>query len=92
MSNTFYQDFTIADYFGRDAIIDTYNRALKEWQHDPEMLAGLVIALNQKIWYYYHRNNETRAELYNTLWEQAHDYALEHLKNDNLRTYLRLTD
>ena len=29
---TFWEDFTIADYFGKDAIQDTYNRAFKEWK------------------------------------------------------------
>lgn len=32
MQTTFWQDFTIADAFGIDAIKDTFNRAFKEWK------------------------------------------------------------
>ena len=31
---TFFEDFSIADNFGVDAIKDTYNRAFNEWKHD----------------------------------------------------------
>lgn len=31
---TFWQDFTIADKFGLDAVRDTYNRARAEWGDD----------------------------------------------------------
>ena len=31
---TFWQDFSIAEKFGKEAIIDTYKRAKKEWGKD----------------------------------------------------------
>lgn len=31
---TFWDDFSIADNFGIDAICDTYNRAFQEWKTD----------------------------------------------------------
>ena len=33
MQTTFWQDFSIADRFGIDAVKDTYNRAFKEWKN-----------------------------------------------------------
>ena len=31
---TFWMDFSIADKFGIEAIVDTYNHAFKEWHTD----------------------------------------------------------
>ena len=31
---TFWQDFTIADQFGVDAVVDTYNRVFEDWKDD----------------------------------------------------------
>lgn len=71
------------------AIRDTFNRAFREWKEDYEYLTELV--LNHKIWQYY----ETRpdiASLYNTLWEEASQYAVENLKDDELSYYYDVTD
>ena len=50
---TFFEDFTIADKFGKKAVLDTYQRAFKEWKSDYKYLTELVIALNWKIWEHY---------------------------------------
>jgi hypothetical protein len=50
---TFFEDFTIADKFGKDAVLDTYKRAFKERKSDYKYLTELVIALNWKIWEHY---------------------------------------
>ena len=73
------------------AIRDTFNRAFREWKEDYEYLTELVLVLNHKIWQYY----ETRpdiASLYNTLWEEASQYAVENLKDDELNYYYDVTD
>lgn len=43
---TFFEDFTIAEYFGVNAIKDTYNRAFNEWKNDYKYLTELVMVLN----------------------------------------------
>ena len=88
---TFWQDFTIADMFGTNAIEDTYRRALKEWKSDYKFLTELVMVLNWKIWEYY-EVNETVARLYNDLWMEAQEYALDHLVGNELKYYLEVTD
>ena len=34
LQTTFWEDFSIADRFGLTAILDTFNRAFKEWKED----------------------------------------------------------
>lgn len=91
LQTTFWSDFSIADRFGLSAIRDTFNRAFREWKEDYEYLTELVLVLNYKIWQYY----ETRpdiASLYDTLWEEASQYAVENLKDDELSYYYDVTD
>lgn len=92
VSNTFYYDFTIADHFGIAAIKDTYNRAFKEWRGNYEMLTALVVILNHKIWENYHAGNEPYAKVYDQLWKEADNYAMEHLKGSDLEYFLEITD
>ena len=88
---TFFQDFSIADNFGEDAIKDTYKRAFAGWKNDCKYLTELVMVLNWKIWQWY-GNNDAYAELYQGLWEKADAYALDNLKGDNLKYFLSTTD
>ena len=89
---TFYMDFTIADHFGIEAIKDTFNRAFEEWKTDYKYLTFLVLNLNHKIWEHYENRNEEYARLYDKLWRQADEYAMEHLQDDKLQYYLNILD
>lgn len=88
---TFWQDFSIADKFGPAAVQDTYNRAFAEWKTDYKYLTELVMVLNHKIWAWY-KTNEPLARLYDKLWAETHEYALNNLKDDKLLYYLDVTD
>ena len=88
---TFWQDFSIADVFGLEAIKDTYKRAFNEWKKNYEYLTELVMVLNWKIWEHY-ENNEEMAGLYNDLWVDADEYALENLVGNELKYFLEVTD
>lgn len=88
---TLWSDFSIADRFGVNAIKDTYKRAFKEWKSNHIYLTELVMVLNHKIWQWY----ESRPDygvLYDELWRKAHEYALDHLKGDEITYYLQTTD
>lgn len=37
VQTTFWEDFSIADHFGLNAIQDTYNRAFAEWKKRPRL-------------------------------------------------------
>lgn len=88
---TFWDDFTIAENFGKNAILDTYKRAFEEWNDDYIYLTELVMVLNHKIWQWYERN-ELVARIYNDLWEKTNEYAWNTLKDDELTYFYRTTD
>ena len=88
---TFWDDFSIADRFGADAIQDTFDRAFSEWKDDCEYLTELVMVLNWKIWQWYEKNGAI-GRLYNDLWEKADEYALDNLEGDDLSYFLSTTD
>lgn len=88
---TFWQDFSIADMFGVDAIIDTYNRAFSEWKNNCEFFTELSMVLNWKIFEHY-EHNESLAKIYDKLWKQINDWAFDNLEGEDLRYYVRTTD
>ena len=53
LQTTFWEDFSIADRFGLAAVLDTFNRAFREWKGDYKFLTELTLVLNHKIWQYY---------------------------------------
>lgn len=73
---TFWQDFTIADKFGLEAVKDTYKRAKEKWGDDRIYGTELSMVFSHKCWYYYERNN-TLSKLYADLWAEYHDYVLD---------------
>lgn len=91
LQTTFWEDFSIADRFGLAAVLDTFNRAFREWKGDYKFLTELTLVLNHKIWQYY-ENRPDMAVLYNALWEQADQYAKENLKGNELSYYWEVTD
>lgn len=93
---TFWQDFSIADTYGLQAIQDTFNRAFEEWKDNYKYLTELVLVLNHKIFHHYVKDgteeqNET-ASLYNELWSKANDYALDNLQGEQADYFYQLTD
>lgn len=91
MKTTFWEDFSIADASGEDAVVDTYKRAFKEWKKNYIYLTELVIVLNRKIWQW-HEKNKTLAKVYNNLWKQADEYACENLKGKEASFFYKITD
>lgn len=89
---TFWDDFSIADVFGVNAVTDTFNRAFDEWKSDYIYLTELVIVLNWKIWAHFYAGNEKLARKYDELWRRASEYACDNLTGEELTYYLRETD
>lgn len=90
--STFYEDFSIADHYGKAAVRRTYDNIFREWKGDYRYLTELVMALNWKIWEHYDADRIELASLYNTLWMNTADYTENTLKGDELQYYYRTID
>lgn len=88
---TFWEDFSIAERFGAEAIKDTYRRARAGWERDRIYGTELSMVLNHKSWYWYEKNN-VFSKLYAELWEEYHGWVLENWEGEDLGYYLRVTD
>ena len=88
---TFYEDLSIADHFGVEAVKDTYKRVFQYWSSDYRYITEFTMALNWKIWEHY-EHNEKLARLYDILWREADEWCCENLKGDELSYYFRTTD
>lgn len=88
---TFFEDFTIADHFWIGAIQETFERAFAERKTDYKYLTELVIALNRKMFQRYEKDN-SKAQVYQDLWQKADDYAMDNLKDEELNYFLTETD
>lgn len=92
LKTTFWQDFTIAEKFGANAIADTYSKAFDMSKNNYIYLTELVMVLNHKIWQHYEAGNEGLARAYNDLWEKADEYACDNLKGEEADYFYRVTD
>ena len=86
-----YEDFSIADKFGEKGINSTYKMVMKEWKDNYKYLTELVMVLNWKIWEHYETDAKL-AILYNKLWEEADEYAINNLKDEELDYFYKTTD
>lgn len=89
---TFWEDFSIADHLGLKAVSRSFNRIFKEWKSDHKYLTELIIVLNVKCWKHYNSGREEYSALYSDLYYQARDYAIKHLKGEELRYFINITD
>ena len=92
VETTFNQDFAIADRFGVSAVKDTYKRAFKEWKNNAQYLTELVMVLNHRCWMWYEKGRNDLCGLYEDLFYEAQGYAYDHLKGDDLKFFLDVTD
>lgn len=89
---TFWTDFSIADRFGTSSVRETFQRAFDEWKSNYKYLTELVIVLNWKIREHHNNWNNTLAKVYKDIWQIADNYAVENLKDEELKYFIRITD
>lgn len=92
MQTTFFSDFSIADVFGLNAVKDTFKRAFKEWKNDCVYLTELCIVMNLKCWEHYEKGNNVLSQYYTERYYETREYALDHLKKDELMFFIETTD
>lgn len=89
---TFWEDFTIAEPFGDNAIKETYEKAFKEWKSNYKYLTELVMILNWKMWHFWYLKQDKTSMIYQKLFEESSEWALDNLKGEELSYYLETTD
>jgi len=91
LKTTFWQDFTIADAFGAEAIKDTYKRSFRDWKNDVEYITELACVMSWKSCYWYQKNNEY-SMLYANYYHKVDNWCMNNLKGKDLEYYIRITD
>lgn len=88
---TFFSDFSIADIFGKSAVMDTYKRAFRDWKHDYKYITELNMVLNWKSWQHVD-DDPNLSNLYIELYYKLRDWCFDNLKGEALSYYIRTTD
>lgn len=89
---TFWDDFSIADAFGKNAVEDTYDRAFREWKSNYKYLTELVMIINWKCWEHHTKLNTELSEWYGAKYYELREWALDNLEGEELDYYLSTTD
>lgn len=86
MKNDFLEQFTKAEKKGLDEIKYVFQDLFKKYKVDYKLLTELVVVLDLKNWEHKQEKN-SYSRLYNRLYENANDYAVQHLKDIELDYY-----
>lgn len=92
---TIWQDFTIADSFGKKAIQETYNKIKLEWGYNIVFMTELALTTNWKCWDYYEKGNHDLAKLYEDLYYNTRDWVYgedANFSDEDLDYYFEQTD
>lgn len=92
---TFWDDFSIADIYGKEAIEDTFERAFNEWKGNIKYLAELYLVVNHKSWYWDARKNREYVDTYISLNDRVYDYVYGDdtpLTHEELSYFFAITD
>lgn len=100
LESTWWGDFRVgAEVGGLKGIRDTYKRGLELAKSDRLYGTEFSLALNWLGWFYYDIENQKRyadakekAELFFELWQEFHEWVLDHWEGDDLWYYIRETD
>ena len=80
---TFMSDLEIANGFGAKAVKDTYNRVMKEWMSNVEMITEFIMSLNHQSWYCSALGREELKTLYINLFYKGQEAFYNHYNTDS---------
>ena len=89
---TFWEDFSIADAFGKAAVLDTYKRAFEGWHENYKYMTELVMVLNHKIWQHYELGHAALASIYDDLWRGLDEWCWANFTKEQQNYYWKITD
>ena len=88
---TYFQDFTIAEFFGVKAIRNTYRKAFNEHKEDVHYMTEIAMVLNHKIFQHFEKRRDL-AVVYDELWRECDTYCCDFFKGEDLHYYYKTTD
>ena len=88
---TFWEEFSLADNYGSEGVIEHYNLVFNQWKDYLRFLTELVLVLNWKIYQWY-QVDDTLGKTYDELWKRTDQYVLDTSKGDKLHYYLSTLD
>ena len=89
---TFWEEFSIAEgEDGADGVKEHYEKVFDQWKGNLRYLTELVLVLNIKIFIWY-GVDDSIGQMYDQLWQETDEYALETLKGNDLHYYLSTLD
>lgn len=80
---TFYIDLSVAEFFGDDPVMETYDKICKDWIGDYKYFTEFVMCLNYKAWEHNDRHNYKLSSLYSELYYEARDLFYDHYNGDD---------
>ena len=88
----YWQRFSIAEEFGKQEIKRVYKDIFKEAKKSYKLLTELVMILNHKTWQHKETTGSGLYDLYEELYDDTKDYALDHMKKEELSYFFDITD
>lgn len=88
---TFWEEFSIADQYGPEGVLEHYNLVFDQWKDNLMYLTELVLVLNWKIYQWY-QVDDTLGMTYDELWKRTDSFAMDTLKGEDLHNYLSVLD
>lgn len=88
---TFFNDLSVAECFGVNAVKDTYKRVIKSWGENIIYMTEFTMCLNHKIWQLY-EIDRPMAEVYDELWRKSCEFVETHFSGKDLSYYYEVTD
>lgn len=86
---TFFSDLSIAEWYGLDAIKETFNDVMKSWINDPKYIAEFALSLNWKSWQHHAYKNDEATQLYIQLYYDAEEKIYKHFSgNEEATSYI----
>jgi hypothetical protein len=86
---TYFEDFSIAERFGENAIVGTFKNAMHN--KDYKTITELCMVLNHKMWFTY-QSKPRLAKLYEKLWQQCDQWCCDNLQGEELKYFYKTTD
>ena len=89
--STFWEEFSIAEDYGPEGIHHHCDIVFEQYKDNLKYLTELVLVLNLKLFIWF-KVDDDLGRMYEQLWMESDQYALNTLKGDDLHYYLSTLD